>query len=158
MKFSNALLVLFFLFILPGCIGYSHESAEYKDMTINFKTKGDALESIGKPLKVESEDDYETWYYLLDRNTTWYSLQQSNGNVTAPIPKSALPPVTGSTTWVMLIIPIPWTTMYDENLKLLFKGEDLMSVSKRVTKRTAFWCGFTVNHGLLIPIPWCSYR
>ena len=124
------------LALLPGCVAYMHETAEYADVQVDLKSKAEVLERYGKPVRKASEGIYEAWYYFLQRiGLAGPSVEETTNGV------------------MLLLVPLWSTTKYEENTKFLFSGDTLVTASERVKKGSSFLCGIQAAHGVS---PFCG--
>lgn len=135
---SVGTVVVLCLNFLTSCVSYIHETAEYRDIPTNLRSKSDILESYGKPLKVDSEDGLDVWYYLRRRDVAIPSPVQESSNAV-----------------LIFVIPMWWHTRYEDNLKFFLNDKFLMRASERKREVEIFYCGLSAVH--MIPIFECGY-
>ncbi len=125
--------VFFFLTMLVGCVGYVKSDLQYVERRIELniektgplRTKAEVEAKFGKPLRAEQDKEVEIWYYLIDR--------KGAGGET-PIKE-------GGGVIFLVLVPVPWTTKVEDNIKFLFRGQELVQMFELVDKASGFVCG-----------------
>ena len=123
--------LLLLMFLLSGCVGFIKFNSDYVEVKTEFKTKDQVLAKVGKPQRIAQEGELEVWHYLLSK----------------PIANDDGRPVMGSGFMAALIvIQIWWKKNLDENVRFVFQGENVISVSQLKAKDSGFMCNAIGMH------------
>lgn len=114
--------------LLSGCVGLRLSSADYEQIDINLESRAEVERSLGSPLRREQQGGSETWFYRFEH---------------AGLAGS---PVRSTMSGVALGIPAWSRSVVDDNVRIVFEGEQLRSVHERVERTSTTGCGF-VGHG-----------
>jgi hypothetical protein len=109
-----------------GCVGYIKSNLQYAPTRSELRTKAGVVARFGDPRrKTTSPDGLEAWYYLL----------------TARDMPAVGPGMKGFNAVYLGVIPIWWHTTPDENVKVLFSGDEVRAVLILWNRKSGFLCG-----------------
>lgn len=138
-RIGRAVIVFFCSCTICGCFGFSSGNVEYHGRTSPWKTKTEVRTALGDPVRVSTEENLETWYYLIAPEKTFPGDSSLYGE-----PKRS----TETLTVGAFVFPIWWTTQFTENVKFIFKGESLIDVYElRDAPGSGLICGAVLGHG-----------
>lgn len=127
----TATLLVVCVFCLLGCVGYIRETADYAKVQVDLPTKSAVFERFGEPVRKATEGDQEVWYYMLKNSgTSGKSVQESRTGV------------------MLVVVPLWHITRYEDNVKFIFSGENLVQAYERVSSGSGFICGIQAAHGV----------
>jgi outer membrane protein assembly factor BamE (lipoprotein component of BamABCDE complex) len=117
---------------LSGCVGLVASNADYSEISVGLRNKAETQAAFGTPLRRETKDDSEIWYYNLetvDGMTEW-AVTRTGWQV------------------FLLLIPVWYTSNYSENTKFIFHQEKLSSAFELSESINGFLCGLVFVHGV----------
>lgn len=120
----RSLLAAWVAAVLAGCVGLVVSSADYHEISIEQKHKADVVARFGEPARREQSGGHEVWLYKLVRQ-----------GVAGPAVEST------SSAAYLVLFPVHSTDRYDDNLRVHFKGDEVIRVEERRVKASGIACG-----------------
>jgi hypothetical protein len=110
--------------VLTGCVGLVVSSADYQEISIEQRRKADVVARFGEPAQRERSGGHEVWLYKLVRQ-----------GVAGPAVEST------SSVAYLVLLPVHSTSTYDDNLRVYFKGDEVIRVEERRATASGIACG-----------------
>lgn len=104
--------------MLAGCVGFGVTKADYEETFLTATNRQEVRAEFGDPLRTGTEEGLEVWYY-----------------------KSDEAPSSSTTAVALVILPISSTEEYADNLKVFFRGDDVVKAAVRTRRARGGYCG-----------------